>query len=270
MNDNERPLREPASTSDWVLGILFGVLVFGSAAALTYDFRTLTGQSLSSPFGPQTSPARVSPGPPPLPGREDQVRRYDPTGVPWRRSGQQVVLPGFEGDPDAALSQPMRFVPTDENAAIAIGRITLTSYQDFEDFLAEQPQIDRLIMHSPGGSVRDAMGMALLIRDMEIATNVPENGYCASSCPLAFAGGVTRTIGEDATIGVHQVFTAEGTVGSLQDGMEGAQYVSSQAQQLLDDMGVDPRAWIHAMATPPDQVYVFTEEELDDLGWRRE
>jgi hypothetical protein len=41
----------------------------------------------------------------------------------------------------------------------------------------------------------------------------------------------------------------------------------SQAQQLLVDMGVDPRAWIHAMATPKEQLYLFSQEELADLNW---
>lgn len=260
--------REPVSAADWVLGALFAALVVGSAAALAYDFRTLQASAAGSPFAPETAaPARYEPGPPPLPGRDEQVRRYDPNTAPARRSGATVDLPGFEGDADAALAAPMTFHSDGAGTVSAVGRITLTTYADFETFLAGDLAVERVVLHSPGGSVRDAMGMALMIRDMGADTVVPANGYCASSCPLVFAGGVTRAAGDPAWLGVHQVFTLEGTAGTVQDGMEGAQYVSSQAQQLLDDMGVDPRAWIHAMATPPDRLYVFSSEELASYQW---
>ncbi|MBV6658201.1 MAG: hypothetical protein KI785_10600 [Devosiaceae bacterium] len=271
-NDNteETVERGAFALSDLVLGMMFAALVIGSAVALAYDFRTLSAEAARFAPGEPGTPGRLAPSAPPMPGRDEQLRRYDPASAPTRRAGQTITLPGFDGNPDEALAAPMVFAVGTDGAATAVGRITLTTYDDFEVFLAANPLVQTLTFHSPGGSVRDAMGMALLIREQGIDTALAEHGYCASSCPLAFSGGIDRSLPDSATFGVHQVFTTEGAIGTVQDGMQGAQFVSSQAQQLLDDMGVDARAWIHAMATPPQQLYVFTPDEFSDYAWSTE
>jgi hypothetical protein len=63
-------------------------------------------------------------------------------------------------------------------------------------------------------------------------------------------------------IGVHQVFALTTAFGSLADGMEQAQVVSAEAQDLLKGFGVDPLVWTRAMATPKEKLYLFTPEEL--------
>ena len=71
----------------------------------------------------------------------------------------------------------------------------------------------------------------------------------------------------DATswIGVHQVFALTTAFGSLADGMEQAQVVSAEAQDLLKGFGVDPLVWTRAMATPKEKLYLFTPDELIQL-----
>ncbi|MHA1190175.1 MAG: hypothetical protein ACTSSQ_06930, partial [Alphaproteobacteria bacterium] len=92
------------------------------------------------------------------------------------------------------------------------------------------------------------------------------HGYCASSCPLVFAGGIERTAHRDAWIGVHQAYARVSEIGSLQQGMDEAQRISAQAQSLLLDMGVDPRLWIRAMQTPRHKIYLLTAQELTEFG----
>src|SRR3989442_1259589 len=65
--------------------------------------------------------------------------------------------------------------------------------------------IKTVVLNSPGGSVADAMAIGRLIRAKKFATEVEAAKYCASSCPLVFAGGIERRAGEKAVIGVHQV-----------------------------------------------------------------
>src|SRR3979411_1176664 len=65
--------------------------------------------------------------------------------------------------------------------------------------------VKSVVLHSPGGSVSDAIEMGRLIRQKQFATEVESGRYCASSCPLVFAGGLERRAGERAAIGVHQV-----------------------------------------------------------------
>ena len=63
-------------------------------------------------------------------------------------------------------------------------------------------------LNSPGGALDDAMAMARIVRERGIATEVADGALCASSCPLFFAGGKTRSAGEKAAVGVHQFYAA--------------------------------------------------------------
>jgi hypothetical protein len=87
-----------------------------------------------------------------------------------------------------------------------------------------------ILIHSPGGSVRDAIAMGELIRVRGLAVavartlivNCPERApkcpsgpgsamtggaMCASACVLVLAGGVERLVGPAPLIGVHQMTT---------------------------------------------------------------
>ena len=87
-----------------------------------------------------------------------------------------------------------------------------------------------ILIHSPGGSVADAIAMGELIRAKGLAvavartliTNCPERAarcpggtgtaitggaICASACVLVLTGGVQRLVGPAALIGVHQITT---------------------------------------------------------------
>ena len=79
-----------------------------------------------------------------------------------------------------------------------------------------------VVLHSPGGSVSDAIEMGRLIRQQQFATEVESGRYCASSCPLVFAGGLERRAGERAAIGVHQVaaLVASGSALGAIEGMD--------------------------------------------------
>jgi hypothetical protein len=125
--------------------------------------------------------------------------------------------------------------------------------------------VREIVLHSPGGSVTDATEIARLIRDKGLDTRILADGYCASSCPLIFAGGVKRFADATSWIGVHQVFALTTAFGSLAQGMEEAQIVSAEAQDLLAGFGVDPLVWTRAMATPKEKLYLFTPEEMIEL-----
>jgi hypothetical protein len=104
--------------------------------------------------------------------------------------------------------------------------------------------------------------MGRLIREKKFATEIEAERYCASSCPLVFAGGIERRAGRKAAIGVHQVAAVTGEGLSSSAGMEGTQQISAACQKYLRDMDVDIGVWIHAMETPREALYYFTPEEL--------
>ncbi|MGX1308554.1 hypothetical protein AB7M35_003312 [Amorphus suaedae] len=263
----ERPRRLQA-IEDGVLKLVFAVLLVGTAVVLGADARP--GIEAARESLPETlSPLRTGPIPMPPPTPGDQVRRYSPTGVPALPGDGPGALPGHVGPPGAdALVQAMEFRRGTEGRASAVGRIDVGTAAAFDDFLNTQgDELTVLVLHSPGGSVRDAIAMSRALRKKGIATEVPTNGYCASSCPLVFAGGVRRTVGEPAWLGVHQVFTVGDETGTVSDGLAGGQRISAEVLALLVDMDIDAAAWIPAMRTRKDELYVYTRKELEAFGW---
>jgi hypothetical protein len=111
-----------------------------------------------------------------------------------------------------------------------------------------------ILIHSPGGSVADAMAMGELIRAKGLAiavartliTNCPERAprcpsgpgraitggaMCASACVLVLAGGVERLVGPVALVGVHQITTVVKET-------EGSAHLTS-TRKVYEQSGVD-------------------------------
>ena len=177
------------------------------------------------------------------------------------------------------MTTPMAFYPAGDGVVSAVGRIEIGTAKAFRRFLAGEGagasaqadeaaplKVKRLVLHSPGGSVEDALAMAADIRTQGISTEVPADGYCASACPLVLSGGVTRAAGEAAWIGLHQVYAVDTpglpSVKDFDRSLSDIQGTIARCQQLLVTMGIDPAIWIKAMETPPEDLYVLTEEEL--------
>jgi hypothetical protein len=123
-----------------------------------------------------------------------------------------------------------------------------------------------VVLNSPGGSVTDALAIGRLIREKKFATEVEAGKYCASSCPLVFAGGVERRAGDKAAIGVHQVAAIGPASAAPRDEMDVAQRISARCQRYLGDMGINLQAWVHAMETPHDKLFIFKPDELKSLN----
>jgi hypothetical protein len=106
-----------------------------------------------------------------------------------------------------------------------------------------------------------------LIREKKFATEVEAGKYCASSCPLVFAGGVERRAGDKAAIGVHQVAAiSSGNNAVPRDEMDVAQRISARCQRYLGDTGLSLQISVHAMATPHDKLFIFKPDELRSLN----
>lgn len=275
-NDLDAPAIEPAGqtvllkrkqrrgfgiTEGFILRALFYGLLTATVTVLALDFREID-QAASTPGGPFIEPLEPVEMTPPR--KNDQRRPYLVKTIPVTKERGKLEVPGFEEPPSSAdLDRRMQFRVAQDGAASAVGRIDRGSADDFDRFLAKhRGKLKSLTLHSPGGSVPDAIEMSRAIRKAKLQTMVADNGYCASSCPLVFAGGVRRSAGLPAWIGVHQVFTEKSAVGSLQEGLQQGQEIGAKCQELLVEMGVDVRVWVHAMATPSDELYVFTPDEM--------
>ncbi|MBV9955855.1 MAG: hypothetical protein JOZ70_11460 [Pseudolabrys sp.] len=229
---------------DAVLRWLYRTLVVATIAVVALDY-----SDLDNVVAEKTAalPSVEQPSATPLPQRDGARRRP----APLRETS-------------AKMREPMTFDLAADGRLIATGTITPGISKAFADEVAKRGSyIKTVVLQSPGGSVQDALAMGRLIREKKFATEVEDGRYCASSCPLVFAGGVERKAGKGAAIGVHQV-SAAGPL-SRDDGMENAQQISAVCQKYLRDMGIDLGVWVHAMETPRDELYYFKADELLNL-----
>ena len=237
-----------ALPDDRVLRWLFRTVLVATLAVVAFDYQDLAGDMAQKA---KAVPSLEAPGVvPPEIKRERGARR----GVPSRKM-------------EARLRDKMTFELVGDGRLMAVGTILPGTAADFAAEVGKRGgYVKTVTLQSPGGSVQDALAMGRLIRERKFATEVRGGQYCASSCPLVFAGGVTRHAGEKAAIGVHQVFApAQPGLSTAADGMDNAQRIAATAQSYLRDMGVDLSVWVHAMQTPKDELYYFSREELLNL-----
>ncbi|HEY6632568.1 MAG TPA: hypothetical protein VIZ90_14025 [Rhizobiaceae bacterium] len=188
-----------------------------------------------------------------------------------------ILPPVVQSDRPIPLDDPRRFVTTDDDV---LGR-PMTFTLESGGVLAAEGSIDAgsaarlaaeieargeyvktVALNSPGGALDDAMAMAKLVRGRGIATRVADGAICASSCPLFFVGGLTRTAGPQAAVGVHQFYAASQTPTAPAQAMADAQATTAGISRHLIDMGIDPALWLHALDTPPQALYYFSIEEM--------
>jgi hypothetical protein len=246
---NDRP-------DETVLRALFGTVLAATVGVVTLDaFEWATAPAAMPLAAPSTdTPSTGMPSSQPLPA----VRP---------RTGERRAAPLRQKD--ERLKAAMSFELVGDGRLMAIGGIEPGTSKRFADEIEKRGSyVKTIVLHSPGGTVQDALAMGRLIRERKFATEVEASAYCASSCPLVFAGGHERRAGERAAIGVHQVFAAANGPGSPLiggDGMASAQRVSAECQRYLRDMGVDQQVWVHAMETPKDELFYFKPDELVSL-----
>lgn len=82
------------------------------------------------------------------------------------------------------------------------GSFELNITRNLTALLEQAPRATVLVLSSPGGNAYEARGVARIVRDRGLDTHVSAN--CFSVCTLAFAAGVTRTLGPEGRLGFHQ------------------------------------------------------------------
>jgi hypothetical protein len=239
-----------------VLRWIFRSVIAITVAALSADLAAGNGWIAASDPSPGPEAPQMSPGPDlPIPS----------ILAPWLPGGDRRVTPLPR--PDGATAKPMTFELVGGGRLLATGTITPGLSEKFAAEVARRGDYIRtVVLNSPGGSVNDALAMGRLIREKQFATEIESGRYCASSCPLVFAGGVERRAGDKASIGVHQVAAVSSANAAPRDEMDVAQRISARCQRYLGEMGINLQVWVHAMETPHDRLFVFKPDELKSLN----
>ena len=70
------------------------------------------------------------------------------------------------------------------------------------EILQATPEVERLELESPGGSVSEGLALAELVEKYSLDTAVKT--YCASACTMIFVAGRERILNTDAELGFHR------------------------------------------------------------------
>ena len=92
--------------------------------------------------------------------------------------------------------------PPSRDVRIA-GEITEATIAQFDASILKDPNIDTVVLDSPGGVVLAGRDLAMRIRHLHLTTVVPADAECASACFMLFAAGERRIASTSAKIGVH-------------------------------------------------------------------
>ena len=211
-----------------------------------------------------TAPARLPFTTPDAPRLSDPVRPGD----------QRRLFRPLEDGPGTRPARdpgdlPERLVLTAEGDAFRLeGAIAPGDAERIAARIADKGDaVTELILQSPGGSVDDALRLGRLLRDRSIATRVLSGEFCYSACPYLLAGGVTRRIADDASIGVHQHAFGKNTLLPAFLAVEDIQRGQAEVMAYLHAVGINPLVMRHALATPADEIYVLLPEELERYGF---
>ena len=71
-----------------------------------------------------------------------------------------------------------------------------------------------------------------------------------------------------ASVGVHQHYFGESSLLPAFVAVEDIQRGQGEVMGYLAEMGIDPLVMRHALATPPNEIYLLLPEELDRYKFR--
>ncbi|WP_308916168.1 hypothetical protein [Jannaschia sp. LMIT008] len=226
-------------TLRWLLGAQIAIAVLLVVVELVPTLPRLLNPSAAPELDRPTRPG-------------DQTRRYrmdvptrtGPADMPRRLTAEPVQADGADG-----LALRGDIAPGDGDRIVAA-------------LLEGDPAF--VTLDSPGGSVSDALLIGRTVRAEGIATIVRDGAVCMSACPYILAGGVRRTAGDDARIGVHQHSFGESTILPAFLAVEDIQRGQAQVLDHLTEMGIDLRIMGPALATPAAEIYILSQGELRD------
>lgn len=248
---------EPTKLSDYfndamLMRSAFYCLIGFVGVTLALDYREmLTKDAFEKPV---VTPRRANP----------VLPAFKPATQVEGEEPEQTIAPAITTSSEV-LNSPMTIELGSGGVLRMTGFIDVGTAEVFNKEIEGIDEYVKLIeLNSPGGSVFDALAISSKIRDFGWTTKVSNGNLCASSCPLIFAGGKKRIAEENAAIGVHQFFSFNEDTRSPSEAISGTQSTTARITRHLDTMEVDPQLWVHALETPPQQLYYFSQEELKD------
>ena len=152
------------------------------------------------------------------------------------------------------------------------GEIADGDAQKFVEFIKNVKglPIEFVALHSPGGSVMEAMIIGEEIRERALKTMLPGHSYCYSACPYIMAGGIERIFSSYSLLGVHQHFFPDNMLIPVYFAVQSVQEGQAKTFRHLKQMGINTEIMEHILSTPPEEIYVLSTEELEKYNFATE
>ncbi|MGR6467538.1 PAN domain-containing protein [Rhizobium sp. PAMB 3182] len=133
------------------------------------------------------------------------------------------------------------------------GEIDVSSALNFRRALDAAPNATVVALNSPGGNVQMGLLIADDIHQKKLTTYIPKGSGCYSACAYIFLAGAAREV--EGELGVHQI-------SSQSSDLVGAQLTISDIIDVLGRFDTPPEVMSVMFKTPPDDMHVFTAEEI--------
>ncbi|MBT9373361.1 hypothetical protein [Rhizobium sp. CSW-27] len=163
-----------------------------------------------------------------------------------------IVLAGNSSVPTRAQAIRPASVSVEGSTAYIDGTITSEVAAEFTT-LAARPGVKSVSLNSPGGRVFPALEIARAIKAAGLNTIVPPGDECHSACAFIFLAGSERIA--QGKLGVHQI-----------SGVDDPSLTQTAIGQIYEDLVTfnAPSYLVSRMLrTPPEDMYIFTPEELE-------
>ena len=143
----------------------------------------------------------------------------------------------------------------DEGRVVAFaGGINEGAAAAIDKAIGEAPRVGTLLIHSPGGWLREGKRMADVVGRYRLNTRV--EGECFSACTLVLLAGANRSAGERARIGFHR----GRSIGESAD--ERSRPAEREETELYRSAGLKPEFIKRIVATPNDDIWIPSRQEL--------
>ena len=156
--------------------------------------------------------------------------------------------------------------PLVPNVLFQIGKIESDQYSEFRRAIVNHG-VSTIVLDSPGGNVYESLDMAGTIFDRALSTYVPIDAVCLSACAFMFFAGKERFVA--GNLGVHQtsyddeISDKTAKIGEVDSA---AQLSTADIIQYLNEFRTPPKVYEWMLRTPPDEMHIFSNQELISLG----
>lgn len=145
------------------------------------------------------------------------------------------------------------------------GVITSPTPAAFQEVLAQNPQIDTVLLQTLEGSLDDEamINMAYDLRRRGLNTRLQSDSGIYSGAVDFFLAGVERSMVRGAEIGVH---AWADSFRQATDYPRGAPEHALNVRYIKDMLGDDAFYWFTLQAAPADEIYIMNEDEIEAYG----